>query len=112
MIGLWVALAVALPLTFPSLNEMAQKHPLAMLPGDAPSSVAARQMTEAFQEPGTDDLLLVVLTDERGLGPAHEATYRKLVKALRDDQHDVVMVQDFVGTPALRSFLTSKDNKS
>ena len=47
---------------------MAQKHPLAMLPGDAPSSVAARQMTKAFQEPGTDDLLLVVLTDEQGLG--------------------------------------------
>ena len=112
VIGLWVALAVALPLTFPSLNEMAQKHPLAMLPGDAPSSVAARQMTEAFSEPGADDLLLVVLTDERGLSPAHEATYRKLVGALREDQHDVVMLQDFVGTPALRSFLTSKDNKS
>ncbi len=91
---------------------MAQKHPLAMLPGDAPSSVAARQMTKAFQEPGGDDLLLVVLTDERGLSPAHEATYRKLVGALRDDPHDVVMMQDFVETPALRSFLTSKDNKS
>ncbi len=112
VIGVWVALAVALPLTFPSLTEMAQKHPLSMLPGDAPSSVAARQMTEAFSEPGGDDLLLVVLTDERGLTPAHEATYRKLVTALRDDQHDVVMLQDFVGTPALRSFLTSKDNKS
>lgn len=112
VIGLWVALAVALPLTFPSLNEMAQKHPLSMLPGDAPSSVAARQMTEAFSEPGGDDLLLVVLTDERGLSPAHEATYRKLVTALRDDQHDVVMLQDFIETPALRSFLTSKDNKS
>ncbi|WP_267291347.1 MMPL/RND family transporter [Mycobacterium hackensackense] len=112
VVGLWVALAVVLPLTFPSLNEMAQKHPLAMLPADAPSSVAAKQMTEAFQEPGGDDLLLVVLTDERGLGPAHEATYRKLVDALRDDQQDVVMLQDFVGTPALRSFLTSKDGKS
>ncbi len=105
VIGVWVALAVALPLTFPSLNEMAQKHPLSMLPGDAPpSSVAARQMTEAFKEPGGDDLLLVVLTDERGLNPTHEATYRKLVTALRDDQHDVVMLQDFVETPALRSF--------
>ncbi|SBS75652.1 putative membrane protein mmpL10 [uncultured Mycobacterium sp.] len=112
VIGLWVALAVTLPLTFPSLTDMAQKHPLAMLPGDAPSSVAARQMTEAFSEPGGDDLLLVVLTDERGLSPAHEATYRKLVGALREDQHDVVMLQDFVETPALRSFLTSKDNKS
>lgn len=112
VIGVWVALAVVLPLTLPSLNEMAERHPLSMLPGDAPSSVAARQMTEAFQEPGSDDLLLVVLTDERGLSPAHEATYRKLVSALRDDPHDVVMLQDFVGTPALRSFLTSKDNKS
>lgn len=112
VIGLWVALAVALPLTVPSLNEMAQKHPLAMLPGDAPSSVAARQMEEAFSEPGTDDLLLVVLTDEDGLGEEHEATYRKLVDALRDDQQNVVMLQEFIGTPALRSTLTSKDNKS
>ncbi|MGB8403077.1 MAG: RND family transporter [Mycobacterium sp.] len=112
VIGLWVALAVALPLSFPSLNEMAQRHPLTMLPADAPSSVTARQMAEAFHESGTDDLLLVVLTDERGLGKAHEATYRKLVDALRDDQHDVVTLQDFVGTPPLRSFLTSKDNKS
>lgn len=112
VIALWAALAVALPLTLPSLNDMAEKHPLAMLPGDAPSSVAARQMTEAFKEPGGDDLLLVVLTDERGLNPSHEATYRKLVGALREDQHDVVMLQDFVETPALRSFLTSKDNKS
>lgn len=112
VIGIWVALAVALPLTVPSLNEMAQKHPLSMLPDDAPSSVAARQMEEDFSEPGTDDLLLVVLTDENGLGPEHEATYRKLVDALRDDQQNVVMLQEFIGTPALRSTLTSADNKS
>lgn len=112
VIGIWIAVAVALPLTVPSLNEMAQKHPLSMLPGDAPSSVAARQMEEAFQEPGTDDLLLVVLTDEDGLGPEHEDTYAKLVDALRDDQQNVVMVQEFIGTPALRSTVTSADNKS
>ena len=112
IIGIWVALAVALPLTAPSLNDMAQKNPLAMLPGEAPSSVAARQMQEAFQEPGTDDLLLVVLTDEDGLGPEHEATYAKLVDVLRDDQQNVVMLQEFIGTPALRSTLTSKDEKS
>jgi RND superfamily putative drug exporter len=112
VIGLWVAIAVALPLTFPSLNEMAQRHPLALLPSDAPSSVAARQMTEAFHESGTDDLLLVALINENGLGPADEAAYRKLVDALRDDMTDVVMLQDFVSTPQLRPFLTSEDNKS
>ena len=42
VIAIWLALVVALPVTLPSLNEMAQRHPLAMLPGDAPSSVAAR----------------------------------------------------------------------
>ena len=37
----WVAIAVLLPQSVPSLNDMAQKNPLAMLPGNAPSSVAA-----------------------------------------------------------------------
>jgi len=112
VIMVWVAVAVTLPLAMPSLSEMAQKHPLAMLPADAPSSVAAREMTEAFQESGTDNLLLVVLTDERGLGRPQEATYRKLVEALRREQRDVVMVQEFLTTPSLRSLLTSADDKS
>ncbi len=112
VIGLWVAIAVALPVTFPSLNEMAQKHPLAILPSDAPSSVTARKMTEAFHESGSEDLLLVVLTDDKGLGPADEAAYSKLVDALRQDTRDVLMLQDFVSTPPLRSALTSKDGKA
>ncbi|WKG03879.1 RND family transporter [Mycolicibacterium sp. HK-90] len=109
VIGVWVAMLVALPLTFPSLGEMAEKHPLAILPSDAPSSVTAKKMTEAFHESANDDLLLVTLINEGGLGPADEATYRKLVDTLRDDQADVVSVQDFVSTPQLRQFLTSKD---
>src|SRR5690242_13248163 len=109
VIGVWVAMLVALPLAFPSLTAMAEKHPLAILPNDAPSSVTARKMTEAFREPGNDDLMLVALINEKGLGPADEATYRKLVDALRDDQADVVSVQDFIGTPQLQKFLTSED---
>jgi putative drug exporter of the RND superfamily len=109
VIGLWLAIAVALPLSVPSLSEMAQRHPLALLPSDAPSSVAARQMTEAFHESGTDNLLVVALINENGLRPADEDAYRKLVDALRDDVTDVVMVQDFVSTPQLRPFLTSED---
>ncbi len=109
LIGVWIAIAVALPLTFPSLNEMAQRHPLAILPNDAPSSVAARQMTEAFHESGSDNLLVVAFINETGLKPADEAAYRKVVDALRDDVTDVTMVQDFFTTPQLRSFLTSKD---
>ncbi|WP_301336668.1 RND family transporter [Mycobacterium asiaticum] len=109
VIGLWVAIAIAMPLTFPSLNQMAQKHPLDILPSDAPSAVTARQMTDAFHESGSENLLLVVLTNNSGLKPADETAYRKLVSALREDKRDVMMLQDFVSTPPLRTALTSKD---
>ncbi|TQR86912.1 RND family transporter [Mycobacterium hodleri] len=112
VVGVWVALLIALPLTLPSLGSMAEKHPLAILPADAPSSVTARKMTDAFHESGNDDLLLIALTNENGLSAGDEPTYRKLVDALRDDVTDVVMVQDFVNTPELRQFLTSEDKKT
>lgn len=111
VIGLWAAIAAALTLTAPSLNEMAQKHPIAILPSDAPSSVTARKMTEAFHESASEDLLLIVLTDDKGLGPDDEAAYRKLVDALRQDTRDVVMLQDFISAPPLRSVVTSQDHK-
>ena len=109
VIGLWIAMAIALPLAVPSLGEMAQKHPLVILPGDAPSSVTAQKMTEAFKEPGSGNLLVIALIDETGLTPADEAVYRTLVDAIRDDVRDVVTVQDFVSTPQLRGFMTSED---
>ena len=112
VIAIWVAIAVALPLTLPSLNEMAQKHPLAVLPSDAPSSVSARKMAEAFHESGSEDLLLVVLTDDKGLGTGDEAAYRELVDALRRDTRDVATLQDFISTPPLRSAVTSADHKA
>lgn len=54
----------------------------------------------------------MVLTNDKGLGPADEATYRTLVDTLRQDTRDVLMLQDFVSTPALRSAVTSKDHKA
>ncbi len=109
VIGVWIVMAVALPLSFPSLGEMAEKHPLVILPSDAPSSVTATKMAEAFGETGNDNLLVIAFINESGLQPADEVTYRDVVDALRDDVADVVSVQDFVSTPQLRQFLTSED---
>ncbi|MBY0286512.1 MAG: MMPL family transporter [Mycobacteriaceae bacterium] len=109
VIGVWLAMAAALPLTFPSLGEMAEKHPLVILPSDAPSSVTAEKMAKAFQESASDNLLVIAFINENGLVPADEAIYRTVVDALRDDVTDVVSVQDFVSTPQLRPFLTSED---
>lgn len=102
-------MALALPLAFPSLDEMSEKHPLVILPSDAPSSVTAKKMAEAFHESGSDNLMVIAFINEAGLVPADEATYRKVVDALRDDVGDVVAVQDFLRTPQLRPFLTSDD---
>ena len=115
VVGFWILLAAGLPTTFPSLTEIAQKHPAAILPPDAPVTVTTRQMTKAFHESGSENVLLVVLTSDKGganAGPADEGVYRALVDRLHQDTRDVVMLQDFVSTPFLRDSLMSKDGRA
>ncbi len=112
VMSIWLALAAFLPMMFPSLSELVQRRPVAIVPADAPSSVTAREMNQAFNESGSENVMILVLTDESGLDKADEATYSKLVGALRQDGDNVVMIQDFVTTPPLREILTSKDNKA
>jgi RND superfamily putative drug exporter len=112
VIALWIALAAVPLLTLPPLAVIAARQPPTALPDNAAVMVATKEMTEAFKEQGADNVVLVILTNERGLGPADEATYRTLVDKLRQDTADVKSVQDFLGTPPLREVLQSKDNKA
>ena len=113
VIGCWVAVAVFLPPLFPNLAEVTQKQPIFPLPASAPAIVANQEMAEAFPKSGTEDnVLLVLLTNEKGLAPPDEQVYRTLVDRLHRDNQDVVMLQDFVGTPALRETLSSQDGKA
>lgn len=108
----WIALAISLTMAFPSLAVLAQKAPASILPGNAPSVVSQKQMSEAFAEASADNILLVVLTNEKGFTAADEVVYRDLVGALRAETEDVAALQDFVTTPPLREILVSKDNKA
>ena len=99
-------------MAFPSLAVLAQKAPASILPTNAPSVVSQKQMSEAFAEASSDNILLVVLTNEKGFTPADEVVYRDLVGALRAETEDVAALQDFVTTPPLREILVSKDNKA
>ena len=124
MIGCWAALALALPLSVPSLVEMSQRHPVAILPADAPSVVTAKTISRAFGESGSENVLLVLLTSTAGdrvLGPDDAVVYRTLVDRLRQlaqkptgarETGQVVMVQDFLSTPPLRELLAAKDGKA
>jgi RND superfamily putative drug exporter len=111
VIGFWIALAATLLLTLPPLAAVAARHQAEALPADAPVVVTGKQMAEAFHETGSGSTLLVVLTDEKGLGPGDEKTYSTLVDRLRQDTKDVQTVQDFLRVPQLREVLQSKDNK-
>ena len=85
-------------------------HPL---PSSAPALVSNRAMAEAFPKSATEDnVLLVLLTNEKGLAPLDGQVYRTLVDRLHRDNQDVVMLQDFVGTLALRETLSSQDGKA
>ncbi|WP_317156151.1 MMPL/RND family transporter [[Mycobacterium] appelbergii] len=112
VIALWLAMAVCLPAVFPTLKEMAERRPVAILPDDAPAMVASKQMLTAFQQAGTDSFVVVVLSNEDGLNPSDEAMYRNLVEALHRDTGDVAKLQDFLSAPPLREVMTSKDNKA
>src|ERR1700753_3160837 len=114
VIGFWIALAAGLSVTFSPLTEMAAKRPVPILPDDAPVLATTRQISQAFNQSGSENenVLLVVLTDDNGLNPSDLATYRTLADNLRPDTHDIVMLQDFIHTPALREAMTSKDHKA
>ena len=112
VIGVWLVLAVALPPLFPSLATVIQQQPTSPLPSDAPAIVANRDIAQAFPSAGSDNTVLVLMTDEAGLDRADEQTYRQLVGRLDRDSHDVVMLQEFIGTPELRETLSSADGKA
>jgi RND superfamily putative drug exporter len=112
VIGLWIALAAAVSLGLPPLAVVIGQKQAQIMPNDAPMMVAAREMVAAFHDKGTDNVVLAVLTDDKGLSPADETTYRTLVGKLREDTTNVVSLQDFLGSPEVREVLSSKDKKA
>jgi putative drug exporter of the RND superfamily len=112
VIGFWIVLAAVLSLALPPLAVVIGQKQAAIMPDDAPMMVAAREMVAAFHDKGTDNVVLAVLTDDKGLTDADETTYRTLVQKLRRDTADVVSLQDFLGSPEVREVLSSKDKKA
>lgn len=114
VIACWIVLAAALALILPPLPVQAGKRPQKALPDDAPTILLAKDMGKAFGETGgaASSLLMIILTDEKGISPADEATYAKLVGALHADTADKLGVQDFISTPPMREVFESKDGKA
>ena len=109
MIAGWLALVAVLAVAFPPLTKVVEGQTVQPLPPKA--MAAAEQMAKDFGE-SAQNILIVVLTDQRGLQPADDDTYRKLAATLRGDTDDVSGVRDVFSTPALRPLMVSADNKA
>ncbi|HPX37635.1 MAG TPA: RND family transporter [Mycobacterium sp.] len=112
VIAFWIVLAAGLTQIFPSLAVLAQKAPASILPANAPSVVSQKQMADDFKEASSDNILLVVLTNENGLTAADENVYKNLIARLRAEPEDVAALQDFISVPPLKEVLASKDGKA
>jgi RND superfamily putative drug exporter len=108
----WVALAIVLFLAIPPLPEVAVRKQPSFFPSDSPVLISSQAMKVDFNEASSDNLAVVILSDEKGLGPADEATYRTLIDKLRADTANVATTQDFVHLPEVKQALTSNDNKA
>jgi RND superfamily putative drug exporter len=109
VIAAWAAVVAVLAVAFPPLTKVVEGQTVQPLPPKA--MAAAEQMAKDFGE-SAQNVLIVVLTDNRGLQPADEDAYRKLADTLRGETGDVAGVQDVATTPALRPLLVSADNKA
>ena len=109
VIAAWIVVVGVLAVAFPPLTKVVESQTVQPLP---PKDMAvAEQMAKDFGE-SAQNILIVVLTDNRGLQPGDEDAYRKLAATLRDDTNDVTGVQDALTTPALRPMMVSADNKA
>src|SRR6476646_9832881 len=109
VITAWIALVVVLSVAFPALTKVVESQTMQPLPPQA--MAATEQMAKDFHE-SAQNIVVVAMTDEHGLTPADNYTYRALADKLRSDTTDVSAVQDFISTPALRPLMVSTDNKA
>ena len=109
VIAAWIALVVVLSVAFPALTKVVESQTMQPLPPQA--MAATEQMAKDFHE-SAQNIVVVAMTDEHGLTPADDDTYRALADKLRGDTSDVSAVQDFISTPVLRQLMVSTDNKA
>lgn len=109
VIAAWVGLVVVLALAFPPLTKIVENQTVQPLPPQA--MAATQQMAQDFGD-SAQNILIVVMSDDQGLSPADDNTYRTLADKLRSDDQDVSSVEDFASTPPLRQLMVSQDNKA
>lgn len=108
----WVALAAALNVFVPQLEEVAARDSSPVVPEHAPSIVAVAEMDEAFGNGGSQSFVVIAMEREGGLVPADTRYAARLAKVLTQDEDNVSFVQDVRKHPELLDPLTSADGEA
>jgi putative drug exporter of the RND superfamily len=108
----WVALALAVTLAVPSLEQVGEEHSVPLSPQDAPSVQAMKRMGKDFKESDSDSFAMIVLEGQQPLGDDAHTYHAELVRELRDDPKHVEHVQDLWGDRLTAGGAQSADGKA
>jgi RND superfamily putative drug exporter len=108
----WLAIAVVLSMTVPSLEQVEKEHAVAMNLDAAPSFRAMERMGEVFGESNSSIVAMIVLEGEAPLGDAAHEYYDAMIRQLEADTEHVQHVQDFWGDPITQAAAQSIDGKA
>lgn len=96
----------------PSLEKVAEKHSVSLMPPDAPSVVAMKRIGKDFNESNSDSSAMIVLEGQQPLGEDAHDYYAGLIQQLRNDPKHVEHVQDLWGDRLTSSSVQSPDGKA
>ena len=96
----------------PSLEHVAERNSVSLMPRDAPSAQGMLEMGKAFEESDSDSSAMIVLEGQGPLGEDAREYYAKLIQELRDDPTHVDHVQDLWGDRLTSASVQSPDGKA
>ncbi|MBA0046611.1 RND family transporter [Mycobacterium sp. NPDC050853] len=108
----WLAIAVILSISVPSLEQVEKEHAVAMNPAAAPSFQAMQRMGEVFGESNSSFVAMIVLEGQQSLGDDSHRYYDDLIRQLKADTTHVQHVQDFWGDAITQAAAQSVDGKA
>jgi RND superfamily putative drug exporter len=108
----WLAIAVILSVSVPSLEQVEREHAVALNPDAAPSFQAMQRMGELFGESNSSIVAMIVLEGEQPLGDEAHKYYDEMIRQLEADTEHVQHVQDFWGDPITQAAGQSIDGKA
>ncbi|QCH26243.1 RND family transporter [Mycobacteroides salmoniphilum] len=108
----WLAIAVVLSMSVPSLEQVEKEHAVAMNPDAAPSFQATQRMGQLFDESNSSVVAMIVVEGQQPLGDDTHRYYDELIRQLKSDTAHVQHVQDFWGDQMTQAAAQSLDGKA